>query len=280
MNYTFIQKFFNKLKQKDIKKYTKDNNKIIYTKKNTKPEKKLPLGIKLEIKGKNNSIIINGIIKSPCKLNIKIIGNDNVINIQGDIITPNSLKILITGNENKIEINGPIRFQNSELDIENNKNYFSIQPPARIVKNCYFCLEGLSDVIIGKNCGLNMGIYAIINNNYKQRHKLQIGDGVFIGKDVIIRTSDGHSIIDPETNKAVNEPQDVIIGDNVWIGARNMILKGTTIPNNSIVGAQSVVNKKFNEENIVIAGNPGKIVKRNIKWDVRDYRRYNMETEE
>ena len=120
--------------------------------------------------------------------------------------------------------------------------------------------------------------YAIINNNFKNKHKLTIGKGVFIGKDVIIRTSDGHAIIDPETGLAINEPQDIEIGDNVWIGARNMILKGTKIPSGSIVGAQSVVNKKFETTNVLIAGNPAKIIRNNVFWDVRDFGRYMKET--
>lgn len=38
------------------------------------------------------------------------------------------------------------------------------------------------------------------------------------------------------------------------------------ISDNSILGAKSVLAKKINEENVVIAGNPAKIIRRNINW--------------
>ena len=40
-----------------------------------------------------------------------------------------------------------------------------------------------------------------------------------------------------------------------------MILKGSKIPSNSMIGACSLVNKEFTEENTVIAGSPAKIIK-------------------
>ncbi|MBO5445964.1 acyltransferase [bacterium] len=241
--------------------------------------------IKSNIKGSNNKIeaFYDGKwhqlrIKN-ANSNFWIKGNNNVIKFHLDTKTlPKNFNLTINGSNNYIEIIGPIKFNNTTIEIEGNENIFKIKKPARVVKNCYFCLEGLAEVNIDEDCGLNMGLYAIINNNFKNKHKLTIGKGVFIGKDVIIRTSDGHAIIDPETGLAINEPQDIEIGDNVWIGARNMILKGTKIPSGSIVGAQSVVNKKFETTNVLIAGNPAKIIRNNVFWDVRDFGRYMKET--
>ena len=52
----------------------------------------------------------------------------------------------------------------------------------------------------------------------------------------------------------------VLIGENCFIGMNSIVLKGTTIGKNSIVGAGSVVCGKF-PENVVIAGNPARIIK-------------------
>jgi acetyltransferase-like isoleucine patch superfamily enzyme len=54
--------------------------------------------------------------------------------------------------------------------------------------------------------------------------------------------------------------KEVIISDNVWIGAGSFILKGVTIGENTIVGAGSVVVKDL-PPNVVAAGNPAKIIK-------------------
>ena len=45
------------------------------------------------------------------------------------------------------------------------------------------------------------------------------------------------------------------------------ICKNTLIPDNCIVGISSVVTKKFETKNCVIAGNPAKVVKEDIKWN-------------
>ena len=50
-----------------------------------------------------------------------------------------------------------------------------------------------------------------------------------------------------------------IIGDNVFLGIDSIILSGSVIGNNTIVGAGSVVNGKFPDD-VVIAGNPAKVI--------------------
>ncbi len=55
------------------------------------------------------------------------------------------------------------------------------------------------------------------------------------------------------------------IGNHVWIGMRSIILKGVTIGDGSIVAAGSVVVKDV-PNNCLVAGNPAKVVKKNVKW--------------
>jgi acetyltransferase-like isoleucine patch superfamily enzyme len=51
----------------------------------------------------------------------------------------------------------------------------------------------------------------------------------------------------------------VRIGSNVWIGANSTILDGAEIGDNSIVVANSLVNRRF-PANVIIQGNPAKVV--------------------
>ena len=53
----------------------------------------------------------------------------------------------------------------------------------------------------------------------------------------------------------------VVIEDNVFIGARCIILKGVTIGENSVVGAGSVVTKSI-PANEIWAGNPAKFIRK------------------
>ncbi|CAA0084267.1 Putative acetyltransferase [BD1-7 clade bacterium] len=88
--------------------------------------------------------------------------------------------------------------------------------------------------------------------------EIRIGNGVMLANGVYLTDSDWHGIYD-----RVSRPKEVnpiIIEDNVWLGDHCTVLKGVTIGKNSIVGAGSVVSKDV-PANVIVAGNPAKVVK-------------------
>ena len=72
---------------------------------------------------------------------------------------------------------------------------------------------------------------------------IKIGNNVVISEELIIRDSDNHRVI--ENGEEKENTKNIVIGDNVWIGLRSIILKGANIGNGCIVAAGSVVNVKF-----------------------------------
>jgi len=97
--------------------------------------------------------------------------------------------------------------------------------------------------------------------------------------NIIIRPSDGHSIYDINTKELLNKGENIIIGNHVWSGLNSIFLKGARVADNSIIGANSLVNKKFHEENVIIAGSPAKIVKRGVNWDRKSPRLFDKSIE-
>lgn len=99
-----------------------------------------------------------------------------------------------------------------------------------------------------------------------------IGEDCMFSMDIILMTNDGsHSIFDVETRKNINSTQEinkkrkVILGNHVWVGIRATILYNTEIGDGSIIGAESLVKSKI-PNNCIAAGNPAKVIKRNITW--------------
>lgn len=90
------------------------------------------------------------------------------------------------------------------------------------------------------------------------------GDGVLISWENLIMDTDVHKIYKNERLKSVNLP--IKIGDNVWIGARCTILKGSTIGSNNVIGSNTLINKCILDENVIIAGNPVGIIQHDIEW--------------
>ena len=87
---------------------------------------------------------------------------------------------------------------------------------------------------------------------------IEIGDNCMFASGAYITDSDWHGIYDRIERNA--EPAPIRIGNNVWIGDRATVLKGVTIGDNSIVGAGAVVARDV-PANVVVAGNPARIVK-------------------
>jgi acetyltransferase-like isoleucine patch superfamily enzyme len=87
-----------------------------------------------------------------------------------------------------------------------------------------------------------------------------IGRGTMIAPNVTIMDSDFHATWHPEkrlTTPNFESDSSVIIGSNVWIGTRSIILKGVIIGDNSIIAAGSVVTKNV-PPNTLVAGVPAR----------------------
>lgn len=121
-----------------------------------------------------------------------------------------------------------------------------------IKRNAYFG-DG-SKIRIGDNS--QIGINCIMDND------VIIGKDVIMGPDVIIYTSSHeYKELGIPINQQGHMPhRQVTIGNNVWIGARCIILPGVTIEDNSIIGANTVVTKDV-PKNAVFCGSSGKVVK-------------------
>jgi acetyltransferase-like isoleucine patch superfamily enzyme len=127
-------------------------------------------------------------------------------------------------------------------------------------------------VQIGKGCRLaiSKGAICTLNEcgvtgqtNLIIAHGLDIGKGSIVGWGSELVDEDFHAI-DYEGKR--EEDRAIVIGEHVWIGSHVKILKGVHIGDNSVVAANAVVTKSFEENNVLIAGNPAQIIKRGINW--------------
>lgn len=90
---------------------------------------------------------------------------------------------------------------------------------------------------------------------------IEIGKGCAIGRDVVIRSYDGHTIIKDGYN--ISEP--IKIGNHVWIGQGAQILKGVTIGDGAIIAAGAVVTKDV-APHTAVGGVPAKVINQEIYW--------------
>ena len=122
------------------------------------------------------------------------------------------------------------------------------------------CSGFLNNVSIGSNSSIGEKCYFNCSNA-----RVKIGNHCIVANEVMFIT--GNHKID-EVGKYISEnikknnelDLDIIIEDDVWIGARAIILKGVTLGEGSIIGAGSVVTKNV-EPFSIVGGNPAKFIK-------------------
>ena len=107
---------------------------------------------------------------------------------------------------------------------------------------------------------ISVGDYVLISpgTRISASDEVVIGNSVMMANSVYITDSDWHDIYDRTARSERVTP--VHIGDNVWLGDHCVILKGVTIGENSVVGANAVVSRDV-PANVVVAGNPAQVVK-------------------
>lgn len=183
------------------------------------------------------------------------------------------LNVSMHGINNYLEIELPISFKNTNIELAGENAVCIIKKTPIKVNQASIYVSSWGRCFIDEGIWLNQPNFnVIINNNERFKpHKLVIGKRAQFGRELTIRTSDGHSIYNVGEKLPYNEPEDIIIGDDVWIAQRVTLIKGAQIPSNCVVGACSLVNKKFKEEGCIIAGNPAKVIKRNIRWEFDPY---------
>lgn len=125
-----------------------------------------------------------------------------------------------------------------------------------LIQPCVFNISTSgSRIVIGDNVGISGSTICATTS-------VTIGNNVLIGSGCLITDSDAHPLDWQDRRKDRNEntkKAPVVIGNDVFIGARSIILKGVTIGDRAIIGAGSVVSKDVPADSVV-AGNPARII--------------------
>lgn len=133
------------------------------------------------------------------------------------------------------------------------------------IKNCFaycgkdvfieygFHMDYGDSFSIGDRTFINTN-FTLIDGPNETQCQVRIGDDCLIGPNVQLLAVSHDIEPNARLNKA-NYVDDIILGNNVWLGGGVVVLSGITIGDNTVVGAGSVVTKHL-EGNSFYAGNP------------------------
>jgi acetyltransferase-like isoleucine patch superfamily enzyme len=198
----------------------------------------------------------NSITKSE-KINLRgsISGQNNTIEL-GDVEVESTLTLQIFGNNNRIKIDSIMCLKNMHIKIGASLNMQS--------NNC--------QVSIGKNfwCEDNLNLLL-----YNHKNIVTIGNDCLLSKNITFRLGERpHLLFDRESGNYIDNSTGVKIGNEVWVGENVYITKNASVADGCIIGVNSVVTKTFSQEQCVLAGNPAKEVKGNVKWIRNNNKRF------
>lgn len=206
---------------------------------------------------------------SESNFNVKlIVVNENGSEYEGNIGSFSGLNVIVDNNCQNciIKLHKPIKFgAGCTIDLKGTNTYIELET-SRFNYNFHIQTTNSDNqsLYIGKNCSTWSNFHIHLTEDDA---KVYIGNDCMFSKNIEIWASDGHAIVDIEKSNVINvSKKGVIIGDRVWISSNVILTKNVIIGNDSVIGAGSVVSNSFYENNIVIAGNPAKVIKNNIRW--------------
>ncbi|MCH1624283.1 sugar O-acetyltransferase [Fredinandcohnia quinoae] len=174
--------------------------------------------------------------------------------INGEMYNPGDPE-LVKGRENARRL---MRVFNQTIETEYSKRTEILKELFGSTGNSIYMEPNIS-IDYGYNMHVGENFYANFNCVFLDACEIRIGKNCFIAPGVHIYTAT-HPLNAEERISGKEYGKPVTIGDNVWIGGSSVINPGVTIGNNVVVASGSVVTKNV-PDNVVVGGNPARIIK-------------------
>ena len=118
-----------------------------------------------------------------------------------------------------------------------------------------------TELVAGRDASLEIGDRVFINYgcSIAANERIRIGSNCSIGTYVIMMDNDFHRL-EPERRNERPDSAPILLEENVWLGARVIVLKGVTIGAGSVIAAGSVVVKDVPPRSLA-AGVPAKVIR-------------------
>ncbi len=189
-------------------------------------------------------------------------GRNNIITFKEGVLKK-KVQIKIIGNNNSVTIHSNCRFKNTKIIILGSNNCLTFGEKVMVYESASFELEGSNTLVnIGKNTTIGSANFMIGESDTN----INIGEDCMLSRNIILSTSDYHSIISLETKERINPPKNITIKNHVWIGYSAYISKGAIIGNNCIVASHAYVGGKKFKDHTILGGLPAKQLRENINW--------------
>lgn len=152
-----------------------------------------------------------------------------------------ALRLHVVGRQNTIILEDGVQYRRGHLRVVGDHQTVRIGK-STIIQKCYF--------LCAENCNIT------------------VGEDCFFAEEIVVRTTDAHSVLDINTRQRINKADSISIGRHVLLHAHVMVTKGVSLPDDCVVEPHSICNRTIHESHTVIAGVPAKVVQQGVTWEL------------
>ena len=118
----------------------------------------------------------------------------------------------------------------------------------RIHSGCKIKVRSGAELFIGDNAKINYNCIIACHD------QINIGEGTEFGPSVYLYDHDHDYMkgLSQNSNQECYKKSPIIIGKNCWIGANTVILRGTTLGDNCVVGAGCVIKGRYDSDSVIL----------------------------
>ena len=188
-------------------------------------------------------------------------GSGNRLDCSGGLLT--RVRVRIDGNDNRIEVGEGARLANLDILVRGDGHRLAIGAGCSIAAGKIKLEDRGSAVEIGAGTTIEdayLGAY--------EGARIVLGADCMLSEAVGLRSGDMHSVLDAATGARLNPAKDIRLGDHVWLGRGVTLLKGASIGDHAVVGAQALVTGDIPAGSLAV-GAPARVIRSGVTWDRR-----------
>jgi len=191
-------------------------------------------------------------------------GSGNVVELGAHV----GISGYINGHRNHVSIAGAESPTWLQLQINGDGNRIVIERNTELKGLVVCCGNHVrahdTELFIGENSTIEAGGRFFL---YNSGNVLRLGRNCMLSNNVTVRCGESpHLLFAQDSGEYLDISEGVFIGDHVWIGESVYVTKSARIGDDCIVGACSVVTRRFDLSHAALAGNPAKVVRERVQW--------------
>jgi acetyltransferase-like isoleucine patch superfamily enzyme len=186
-------------------------------------------------------------------------GTNNDVFTSKEILEKQSATIVFNGSGNTVQIGDGCILSGARMIFGDNCD-FGASDNVRLSAIEVFAVKN-GTVRIGERTGFTW----LTALHLHEAGTIEIGSGCLFASGTSLSVSDVHKILDLTSGERINPPQDVIVGDQVWLADGVRLMKGSSVGSGSVIGAGSIVTGAIPPNSLAV-GIPAKVIKSNIAW--------------